>query len=253
VTVERLLVSDIDGTLLRRGQPTVGLATLTRMIDHYEPGTRLVYATGRSIRSVLSQIEDGTLPPADAVAALVGTEVWFSPWARPDGGFFRRIDPGWQRERIRDVVARVEGLELQPSEFQSPRKLSFFVDGETVVREVRSLLTLADLRCRLIYSGERYLDLIPDRAGKRAAVEYITSAWNAPGAKVLAAGDSLNDRDMLAHPRYFGVVVANADEDLAENVQGPRLHESSLPFAAGVLEGAEFFDFWKPNRPDGSS
>ena len=244
IVCDRVLVSDIDGTLLKAGRPTAGLETLRWMIDRDESGMRLAYATGRTMQSVLDLVRDGTLPEPHAVASLVGTEVWLPPWSRADAAYAARITVNWNRERLLETASAVDELELQPEEFQSPYKLSFFVDSEEPVRELQRRLRETDLRCRTIYSGGRFLDLMPERAGKLAAVEFITSRWDARSAAVLAAGDSLNDHDMLAHPRFFGVVVANADDELSEAVTGPRLHEATLPFAAGVLEGAEVFDFW---------
>jgi len=241
---DRVLVCDIDGTLLKAGHPTAGLETLRWMIDLDELDMRLVYATGRTIQSVLDLVRDGTLPEPHAVASLVGTEVWHPPWNRADEAYSAWTAEHWNRRRVIESASAIDGLELQPEEFQSPYKLSFFVESEGPVRSLQRELREAGLRCRTIFSGGRYLDLIPERAGKLAAIEFITTRWDARGATVLVAGDSLNDRDMLLHPRFFGVIVANADDDLTEAVAGPRLHEASLPFAAGVLEGAEVFDFW---------
>jgi sucrose-6F-phosphate phosphohydrolase len=241
---DRVLVCDIDGTLLEAGQPTAGLETLRWMIDLDELEMRLVYATGRTIQSVLDLVHNGTLPEPHAVASLVGTEVWEPPWNRADEGYFAWIANHWSRERVLETASAIDGLELQPEGFQSPHKLSFFVESEIPVRSLQRKLREAGQRCRTIFSGGRFLDLIPERAGKLGAIEFITTHWDAQGAPVLVAGDSLNDRDMLGHPQFFGVIVANADDDLTEAVAGPRLHEASLPFAAGVLEGAEVFDFW---------
>jgi sucrose-6F-phosphate phosphohydrolase len=248
IVCDRVLVSDIDGTLLKAGRPTAGLETLRWMIDRDESGMRLVYATGRTMQSVLELVHDGTLPEPHAVASLVGTEVWLPPWRRADAAYAARITEHWNRERLLETASLVDELELQPTEFQSPHKLSFFVDGEGPVCELQRRLRETDLRYRTIYSGSRFLDLMPERAGKLAAIEFITSRWDARSAAVLAAGDSLNDRDMLVHPRFFGVIVANADDELSGAVTGPRLHEATLPFAAGVLEGAEVFDFWSHKR-----
>jgi sucrose-phosphate synthase len=248
IVCDRVLVSDIDGTLLKTGRPTAGLETLRWIIDRDESGMRLVYATGRTMQSVLELVRDGTLPEPHAVASLVGTEVWLPPWSGADEAYSAHIAKHWSRERVLETASELDSLDLQPEEFQSPYKLSFFVESEKPVRELERRLRETELRCRTIYSGGRFLDLMPERAGKLAAVEFITSHWDARSAAVLAAGDSLNDRDMLVHPRFFGVVVANADDELSEAVAGPRLHEATLPFAAGVLEGAEVFDFWSHKR-----
>lgn len=246
---DRVLVSDIDGTLLQAGRPTAGLETLRWMLDRGEDGIRLAYATGRTVQSVLDLVHRGTLPEPDAIASLVGTEVWLPPWDRADPLYAASNAAHWSREHLFETASAMDEIELQPEEFQSPFKLSYFVESEQPVRELERRLRDARLRCRTIHSAGRYLDLIPEGAGKLSAVEFITSRWDARSATVLTAGDSLNDRDMLVHPSFFGVVVANADNELTEVVAGPRVHEASLPFAAGVLEGAEVFDFWSHRSP----
>jgi len=72
---KRMLVTDVDGTLLEEGKPTPGLDTLGTLLSVAPGEVKVVYATGRSFGSTRRLIDEGILPPADAVAAFVGTEV----------------------------------------------------------------------------------------------------------------------------------------------------------------------------------
>jgi sucrose-phosphate synthase len=242
---ERVLVSDIDGTLLREEEPTAGLQTLRRMIEQHGDEIRLIYATGRTAESALGLVEEGVLPTPQALATLVGTEIWLPDWTRPVSDYRTWIEGNWEPDHIERVVQEFKELDRQPDEFQSRHKLSFFTDRAALVHELETRLLEERLSCTVIHSGGRYLDLIPARAGKRSAVEFILRRWGVEDATVLAAGDSLNDRDMLEAPAFYSVIVGNADDDLVEKTEGPKLHEAQLPFAAGVLEGAEVFDFWE--------
>lgn len=245
----RVLVSDIDGTLLKEAEPTPGLETLRVLLQQDARRTRLVYATGRTRESVISLVEQEILPVPDAVAPLVGTEIWFPPFDEPDPEFARYIDEGWRREAIMEVASSMGHLELQPEKFQTRHKLSYFVESPQVVRDLEKRLDEMGLRYRLIHSGGRFLDFIPRRAGKRAAAEYIIRKWSARDASILAAGDSLNDRDLLDAPHFNAVVVGNSDDGLDDAVDEEGTHVADLPHAAGVLEGAEVFDFWKDGKP----
>lgn len=244
MNAQRLLVSDIDGTLLQEGRPTPGLDTLKVVLEAKNGSTRLVYATGRTFASTCELIEAGTLPPADAVAALVGTEVWLPPWEQAEEAYRRSLLEGWDLEALKAVAASFDALREQPDEFQTNLKLSFYLDDEGQLEGLHHALKERGLQFRLIYSGGEFLDLIPARAGKRRAVEFLQRAWQIPRAQVLTAGDSGNDTDMLADPRYQGVAVGNAQEEL-QDLHARRLHLADLPHAAGVLEGAEEFDFWE--------
>jgi sucrose-phosphate synthase len=242
---DRVLVSDIDGTLLREGKPTAGLETLRRMIEQYWDDFRLIYATGRTAESTLGLVSDGVLPRPHALATLVGTEIWFPDWERPDPEYNNWIEETWDADAVRGVAEAFEELERQPEEYQSPRKLSYFVQLTDAVQKLDERLRGERLNCMVIHSGGRFLDLMPLRAGKRAAVEFILRRWKVEDGTILVAGDSLNDRDMLDAPTFCSVIVGNAEDELSEALDGPKLHAAELPFAAGVLEGAEVFGFWR--------
>lgn len=75
----RVLVTDIDGTLLDEGVPTPGLATLRLLIENQQDAVRVVYATGRSFFSTWKLVLADVLPVPDSIASSVGTEVWLPP------------------------------------------------------------------------------------------------------------------------------------------------------------------------------
>jgi hydroxymethylpyrimidine pyrophosphatase-like HAD family hydrolase len=75
-------------------------------------------------------------------------------------------------------------------------------------------------------------------------VEFLRGLWKIPKENVLAGGDSGNDLDMLEN--YLGVSVANARLELRQAArEEDNLHQSILPYAAGILEGAEEHEFWE--------
>lgn len=246
---QRLLALDIDGTLLDGDEPTAGLETLRLLLESRRERVRLVYATGRSFPSTRELVETGVLPAPDAVAAFVGTELWRPPWERPDPGFVAMIERDWDRRAVVEAVAGFEELVPQPDEVQTPWKASFYLDDEGLVGQVETALARRGLRATVRYSGGRFLDLLPAGAGKHAAVEYLRVAWEIARHHVLVGGDSGNDLDMLEDPRLRGVAVGNAQEELGELSEQQRVHQAELPFAAGVLEGAEAHEFWEETSP----
>lgn len=246
----RVIVSDIDGTLVDRGRPTAGLETLRLLLEVHRGSTRIVYATGRSFESTWSLVDSGILPEPDAVASFVGTEVWLPPWKRMDAGFAAHISPRWSREDVYDVAGLFRRLELQPVRYQTPYKVSYYVTHPPTAARFRRELSDLGVDARVVYSGGRFLDVIPPRAGKRGAAGYVLGRWDLERPLVLACGDSLNDRDLIGCDGYHGVVVGNGEEGLRALHGEPRVHLAVLPHAAGVLEGAEAFGFWPSH--DGS-
>lgn len=242
----RLLVSDIDGTLLDHGTSTAGLTSLRLLLAANRDCVRLVYATGRSFSSTMRLIGDDILPMPDGIAPFVGTQAWLPPWTEPNRDYARLMCEDWDRATVLDVVKSYPKVKLQPDEYQSEFKASFYChDPAAVARLERSLLD-AGLQTNVVYSCGKYLDVLPKRAGKRQAVEFFSRLWNVERNAILTCGDSGNDLDMLTDPRFYGVAVGNAEDDLLEVLETDTVHASELPYAAGVLEGAEAFEFWPP-------
>jgi sucrose-6F-phosphate phosphohydrolase len=241
---KKLLVSDIDGTLLKGEKASIGLETLRMILSVYRNSVYLVYATGRSFCSTWSLVTAGVLPRPAGIVASVGTELWLPPWKTLETTFEKSIVPNWKRSAVMKISERFPGLEPQPLELQSPLKASFFSTDKSINREFDKALRIHGLQARMVYSDNRYLDVLPLKAGKRNAVEYVRRLWGVCPSCVLACGDSFNDLDMLEDSRFLGVAVGNSEAGLCEGCAMDSLHKSSLPFAAGVLEGAEVFNFW---------
>ncbi len=242
----RVLVSDIDGTLLDDGQPTSGLNILRGSLAILRGRVRVIYATGRSIDSMIDFVEKGILPAPEAMATLVGAQVWFPPWQTPDRGYQQLISVGWDRDRVREAAEEIpSGLEIQPEDFQTPFKLSYFVESPDTVDQVKRVLADRSLDVRVVYSGGRFLDLMPPRSGKLAAVDYILAVWGIPRAQAIACGDSGNDLDMLQAEDLLGVAVGNAEVELSRVAPDEEtIYHADQPHAEGVLEGAKALEFW---------
>jgi sucrose-6F-phosphate phosphohydrolase len=238
-----MLVSDIDGTLLEDGEASTGLTTLRILLSHHRD-VRLVYATGRSFKSTWSLVRSGILPIPSAIAASVGTELWLPPWQKPELSFSNNLAIGWNRVAVEEAVDRLPQLYPQPPEYQTPIKISCFLDEPDVIPRLIQSIERRGVRARILYSSSRYLDILPEGAGKRSAVEHLRRLWGVPQERVLACGDSANDLDMLTDPSFLGVAVGNSQAEIQCPAGEEHLYSAQLPFAAGVLEGAEVFGFW---------
>lgn len=223
-----ILVSDIDGTLT--GDPASLLALSGLLARRRAAGELvLVLCTGRDLDGVIRGFDEEGLPPADAVIAQVGTEVFLPPFRRgmaPD----REWQAMQRREFDRDLVVAaiaelaVSGLELQDARWNTPLKVSYDLRLEgtasaTAVAAVRETLTqLPQGRHQVVFSSGRHLDILPAASGKGAAARsLIQRAW--PHASVaMAAGDSGND-EALFRALGRGVAVANATPELRAFVQ----------------------------------
>jgi len=181
------------------------------------------------------------------------------------GGSWRRLEDwedlhvsDWRDRTWEDLAPLIDipGVRLQERNRQGERKLSFTIAEGMAPDDVlplveRSLSPLA-IRLALIWSvdastGEGLLDVIPASATKRHAVDFLRDRLGIPASRTMYAGDSGNDLSVFELP-IASVLVSNAREDVKQAARAieradatHRLHISSLPHVAGVLEGIERF------------
>ncbi len=236
MTAARLLVSDLDGTLL--GNP-LALARFSRWVGSRRGSIRLVYATGRHRDSAESAIAGDRLPQPDAVISAVGTEIHDGE-GRPFGDWSDGLDRS-HGDRVRAALRPLRWLEAQPNENQTDLKASYDVRGMTSAdaSTIRRALTAAGVRATLVYSGGIHLDVIPILTGKGHAARFLADAWRIPYGAVLTFGDSGNDLDLLS-AGFRGTIVANALPELLSRAPDD-VYRSARPFADGVLDGIRYW------------
>jgi sucrose-6F-phosphate phosphohydrolase len=239
----QLLVTDLDGTLLGDD------GALGRFTDWYRADgqdRRLVYATGRTVESVVDLIDTGALPGPDAIVSSVGTEIHHPAGSGWPG--WPPVDDRWDPHRVRTAMARIPGIEPQPDEAQSTWKSSFHaVDlSEVALDEIRGRLHRADLAGTIVYSSGRDLDILPAWAGKARAAQFLVDAWRLTVDEVVVSGDSGNDLDLLTSGPH-AVVVGNAQPELL-GLRGPRVYRAVQAYADGILEGIRYWEGLKCPR-----
>lgn len=239
--VQRLLVSDIDNTLIGDRD---GLAALLRMLRERPRSFGFGVATGRHLPSALEVLRHWRVPPPDVLITAVGTEIHYGPEVRPDSGWQRHIQHRWRRDSLVALFADVAGLTLQSDDQQSALKLSYNVDPQLMpgMRELENLLRQAQLHANLIYSHDAFLDVLPIRASKGQAIRYLAYKWGLPLQNFLVAGDSGNDVEMLVGDTR-GVVVSNHSPEV-ERLRGlEQIYFAETPYAYGIIEGMAHYGF----------
>lgn len=240
---ERLMVIDIDHTLLG---DEGGLSHLLEMIEGRRNEVAFGIATGRVLPSARRVLSEWGVPLPDVLVTAVGTEIHYTAAGElvEDDAWTHAIAHRWRPEEVRRLLADVPGLEAQPAANQRRFKISYFVDpGEAPpVSAIRATLKEAGLAATVVLSHGAYLDVLPARASKGKAVAHLAHRWGLTRERILVAGDSGNDADML-RLGGLGVVVGNHQPELEKIARRPNVYMAEGHHAWGVVEGIRHWGF----------
>ncbi len=230
----RLLACDIDGTLT--GSERAAAAFRDWAASRTVP---FIVATGRCISEARAVIAQWGLPDPEAWITAVGTELYRAgPCGRlalcPD--FREQVSRDWDREATLDAL-RMAGARFQSAVEQRRWKLACFGDREEAGRLSGYLLN-AGLKCRVVPSHGRLIDVLAPHGGKAAAIAAFARSLSLTMRDCIAAGDSGNDRDMLL-ACGLGIIVGNALPDLNDLPGRAGLYRARAHHADGVLEGLD--------------
>jgi len=265
-----LICSDLDRTLLPNGhhpESPGARETLARLVSREE--IDLAYVSGRGLSLALEAIEAYQLPGPRWIVGDVGTSVYESapggwrlsePWHEAILGDWSGCRPA----QLMDALDRIDGMAPQEPARQGAAKVSYYTavdaDRSGIESAIAKRLGQLEMSYRLVWSTDEIpkrglLDILPASAGKLHAIEFLIDAWHYARDRVLFAGDSGNDLEVLASD-LPSVLVANAHEDvraLAVELATRQGHGAALytarggflgmngNYSAGILEGVAHY------------
>jgi hypothetical protein len=188
----------------------------------------LVFVTGRDQALVKHAVKNYSLPKPDFAITDMGTKIYR---INPDETWHElhdweeKIREDWKgksHEQIKDFLLGIQALNLQEYHKQNNYKLSYYLslnaDKNSVIEKVEQRLLDAGIAASLIWSidepnGIGLLDILPSRAGKLHAIEYLQHRLGYTQDEVVFAGDSGNDLSVLCS-HIHSVLVANASDEI---------------------------------------
>jgi sucrose-phosphate synthase len=235
------LITDIDYTLI--GGNNDHLQNLIELLKEHRMSIGFGVATGRDVTSAVNFLNEHGVHHPDVIISSVGTEIYYGKALQYGQGWETHISNQWDREKIVTLLQRFDFLRYQEESNQSPFKISYYMEpGKNRVTMMNDLLSKNKCRYCLIYSGEKYLDILPYRASKGKAIRYLSYKWEIPLGNFLVCGDSGNDEEML-RGEPLAVVVGNYKKEL-EKLKGARnVYFAESEYAGGILEGIEKYRF----------
>jgi sucrose-phosphate synthase len=239
--LDRVLVTDVDDTLT--GDPEA-LNTFRQVIEGAGDNVGFAVATGRPLERALSILADLGLRTPDILITATGTEIHYGEHLIPDRSWEHQIRYRWEPDKIREVIAGMPGSSLVEESFPTPFRIRFRMTDprDLNLAEVRRTFRRRGLQVTAILDHHSILDVTPVRASPGLAIRFICHKWNMPPDRVLVAGDSGNDADMLSGDT-LGVVVGNFTPELEEIRGLPRVFFAEGEHAWGILEGITHYQF----------
>lgn len=244
--MDRILVTDVDNTLTGDDE---ALAALTRRL--HDVGGRVGFglATGRPVERAMELVEQLDGPDPDVFIAASGTELHYGTRLIRDRSWERQIRYRWRPEEVERALEDFPGVSLREEWTRTEYRLRYQVnpDAGVTLAAVRSRLRQHGVQATPILDHSLFLDVIPIRASPGLAIRFFCFKWNLAPERLLVAGDSGNDVDMLSGDT-LGVVVGNHTDEL-ESLRGrPRIYFAEGRHAWGVIEGIEHYRFFDEIR-----
>jgi sucrose-phosphate synthase len=239
--LNHFMITDIDNTLI--GDDNAQLEKLIHLLKQNRDRMGFGVATGRTADSARAILEKYRLPLPDVIICSVGSALFYGKNSKPSPGWASHISSRWDRDKIVELLKDFNFLEYQEEETQRRFKVSYYMDpAKDRLSTIHHRLLHHSCRYNLIYSHDRYLDILPYRASKGKAIRYLSYKWEIPLMNFLVCGDSGNDEEMLrGEPR--AVVVANYSHELADLKGSRKVYFAKSDCAGGIIEGMQHYRF----------
>ena len=240
---DRALFTDLDQNL------AANPAALQEFIDTVRDYRRSVIfgiATGRRIDTALTLMRKLAIPRPDVLISSLGTRIHYGQALVEDAYWASHIDHDWSPRKIRGMLSEQAGMTLQPRVSQTPFKISYYYDAKKApnVDDIVTLLRKEELNANVMLSFGQFLDIVPSRASKGQALRYVAQRLDFPLEQTLVAGGSGADEDMM-RGNTLAVVVANRHhEELSSLTDLERIYFAERPYAHGILEAIDYYDFF---------
>jgi len=244
---DRAIFSDLDQNLV--GAPDA-LNSFSEIIKDNRRCVTFGIVSGRRIDNALAIISKYKIPKPDILISSLGTRIHYGQNLTEDGYWADHIDHDWSPERIRRLLAKLDGLKLQPLIEQTKFKISYYYDPQKAppIEEIISLLRQKEITANVLLSFGQFLDIIPSRASKGQALRYVAQRLDIPLEHILVAGGSGADEDMM-RGNTLAVVVGNRhNEELAQLSDQESIYFAQQPHAAGIMEAIDHYDFFDACR-----
>lgn len=240
---DRAIVTELDEALLG---DDVELRRFIEQLQHNRKRTAFAIASGRGLKSVLMLLKLYDIPMPDVLITAMGSEIYYAPRLSFDIAWKRHIDHLWNPAAVHHLLDPLPGLQLQPRDEQQPYKISYYVDHDKApsLDGIIRMLHQNDETVNAFLYQERLLDILPIRASKGQALRYFCEQWEIPLKRVLVAGGTAAEEDMMRGNTLGAVVSQQYRDELVPLADIDGIYFANNHYAAGLLEAIDYYDFY---------
>ena len=237
-----ILATDLDGTFL--GGSEAERKSFYEWIESQRNQVGLIFVTGRDPGFISDLTKKRGVPRPDYVVADVGTTVakmgedhLLSPMVNLEAP----IEAAWgdASSRVFPMLHHARGLKLQSSGFRY--RMSYDLDPADFDDSV--IEKLEEMGLDVLISDNRFFDVLPKGVSKGPTLTRLVDHLGLDHARVLTAGDTLNDLSMLT-AGVRAVAVGKSEPALIEQLGG---HDSAYlarqEGVAGIAEAILHYGF----------
>ncbi|MBI1262916.1 MAG: HAD hydrolase family protein [Rhizobiales bacterium] len=228
---ELVLATDLDGTFL--GGSEDERAALYAFIKANRDRMGLIFVTGRDVDFIRYITTSENVPAPDLIIGDVGTTIVsgidYEPFAPVDSW----IEDRWPGPSAAEA-ALADCDHLKKQEVFGGRRVSYFYCDETAARQIAR--DVEECGYDVLMSAGVFFDVLPRGIQKGPTLMKAIDALEIDPAKVLVAGDTLNDLSLFK-TGLDGVAVGNSEPLLLQALSGlDTVYYPTGEGAAGVLD-----------------
>lgn len=227
-----VVATDMDRTLLPNGkQKHDGSMKIFRKIMDQEK-LLLIFVTGRRLKLLKEAVTKYKTPLPSYAVCDVGTTIYIIKGRRyfQDKGYRKIIlstTPHWNVEKFKSVLNSIKELKLQEKATQNEFKLSYYLYdikiADKIVKETANKIRKICSDACIVYSVDEttktgLLDILPKKATKVGALEYLRKKLKLRKTQIIYCGDSGNDIMPLTFG-YKSILVRNAIPEVRASVE----------------------------------
>lgn len=236
----KLIVSDIDGTLLEDGKHNMNPELFDVILKLRAKGMQFAAASGRQWASIEAVFE----PIKEKIFYLSDNGAYVGCHGR--NLFLNTIDAGLIREMIQDIrgeglVVVLSGPDVVYLDEKDPKIYDWLVNGYKFrVKQVEDLMQVEDSfikisaykphgvepatvrlrekygeRLKITISGDMWMDCMAAGVNKGQAVKLLQESLGITPEETIAFGDQLNDMEMLQQV-YYSFAIGNARAEVKD-------------------------------------